>query len=61
MRVMRNKRSERLMDAVSFRVSPSQRAFLEKIAEEKKVGLCEAARSILDEAMEKREKLRGEA
>jgi len=48
------------MDAVSFRVSPSQRAFLEKIAEEKKVGLCEAARSILDEAMEKREKLRGE-
>ncbi|NLX38877.1 MAG: hypothetical protein GXY73_05115 [Methanothrix sp.] len=59
MRVKR-KRSERLMDAVSFRVSPSQRAFLEKIAEEKKVGLCEAARSILDEAMEKREKLRGE-
>ena len=56
----KRKRSERLMDAVSFRVSPSQRAFLEKIAEEKKVGLCEAARSILDEAMEKREKLRGE-
>jgi hypothetical protein len=60
MRVKR-KRSERLMDAVSFRVSPSQRAFLEKIAEENKIGLCEAARSILDEAMEKREKLRGEA
>ena len=52
MRVTRRKRGmERLMDAVSFRVSPSQRAFLEKIAEEKNVGLCEAGRIIIDEAM----------
>ncbi len=47
----RTKGVERLMDAVSFRVSPSQRAFLEKIADEKNVGLCEAARSVLNEAM----------
>jgi len=39
------------MDAVSYRVSASQRAFLERIAREKNVGLCEAARSILDDAM----------
>jgi hypothetical protein len=45
---------ERLMDAVSFRVSASQRAFLEKICEERNVGLCEAARSVLDEAMRNR-------
>jgi hypothetical protein len=54
MRVKRRKRGmERLMDAVSFRVSPSQRAFLEKIAEEKNVGLCEAGRIVIDEAMAK--------
>ena len=52
MRVMRRERGkERLMDAVSFRVSPSQRAFLEKIAEDKNVGLCEAGRIVIDEAM----------
>lgn len=52
---MRDKRRprglERLMDAVSFRVSPSQRAFLEKIAEKHNVGLCEAGRIIINEAM----------
>jgi hypothetical protein len=47
----RERGMERLMDAVSFRVSPSQRAFLEKIAEDKNVGLCEAGRIIIDEAM----------
>ena len=52
MRVNRRKRgTERLMDAVSFRVSPSQRAFLEKIAEDKNVGLCEAGRIVINEAM----------
>jgi hypothetical protein len=39
------------MEAVSFRVSQQQRAFLEKIAEERNVGLCEAARIVLSEAM----------
>jgi hypothetical protein len=47
----RKKREERLMEAVSFRVSRQQREFLEKIAEERNVGLCEAARIVLSEAM----------
>lgn len=52
MRAKRRERGlERLMDAVSFRVSPSQREFLEKIAEERNVGLCEAGRIVIDEAM----------
>ena len=42
---------ERLTDAVAYRISASQRAFLERIAEEKNVGLCEAARAGLNEAM----------
>ena len=42
---------ERLTDAVAYRISASQRAFLEHIAEEKNVGLCEAARAVLNEAM----------
>lgn len=52
MRAKRRQRGlERLMDAVSFRVSPSQRAFMEKVAEKYNVGLCEAGRIILDEAI----------
>lgn len=48
----RNPRNyERLCDAFSFRISAQQRAFLERIAEERNCGLCEAARSILDDAM----------
>ena len=51
MKKCRNQKgSERLTDAVAYRISASQRAFLERIAEEKNVGLCEAARMILDEA-----------
>lgn len=42
------KRETRLCDAISFRVSPEQRAFLEKTAEENNVGLCEAGRIIID-------------
>jgi hypothetical protein len=45
------KGSERLTDAVAYRISASQRAFLEQVAEEKNVGLCEAARVVLNEAM----------
>ncbi len=44
------KGSERLNDAIAYRISASQRAFLERIAEEKNVGVCEAARIILNEA-----------
>ena len=54
MRKRRNQKgSERLTDAIAYRISASQRAFLERIAEEKNIGLCEAARIILDEAMNK--------
>lgn len=42
---------ERLRDAFSFRISDEHRAFLEKLAAERNCGLCEAARSILDDAM----------
>jgi hypothetical protein len=48
MRPIRYKGSERLCDAISFRVSPEQRAFLEQTAEENNVGLCEAGRIIID-------------
>ena len=54
MRKCRNQKGpERLTDAIAYRISASQRAFLERIAEEKNVGLCEAARIVLDEAMSK--------
>ena len=54
MKKCRNQKgSERLTDAIAYRISASQRAFLERIAEEKNVGLCEAARIILDDAMSK--------
>lgn len=42
----------RLMDAVSFRVSPATRADLEKIADERGWGLCEAARHLLNLGIE---------
>ena len=51
MRKCRNQKGfERLTDAIAYRISASQRAFLEQIAEEKNIGLCEAARIVLDEA-----------
>jgi hypothetical protein len=51
MRKCRNQKgSERLTDAIAYRITASQRAFLEQIAEEKDIGLCEAARIVLDEA-----------
>jgi hypothetical protein len=40
-----------MCDAISFRVLPEQRAFLEKIAEENNVGLCEAGRIIIEREM----------
>lgn len=51
MRRRNQKGPERLTDALAYRVTAHQRAFLEKIAEEKGIGLCEAARTVLDEAM----------
>ena len=53
MQTVRIKGSERLCDAISFRVSPAQRAFLERIAEENNVGLCEAGRLVIDKVRNK--------
>ncbi|MDD1759748.1 MAG: hypothetical protein LUQ44_04005 [Methanothrix sp.] len=51
MRKCRNQKgTERLTDAIAYRISASQREFLERMAEEKNIGLCEAARIVLDEA-----------
>lgn len=44
-------RKERISEQLSFRVTKAQRAFLEKMSQEKNVGLCEAARMCLDDVM----------
>ena len=41
--------SERLNDLIAYRITSSQRAFLEKVAEEKNIGLGAAARLVIDE------------
>jgi len=51
MRPKLKKREERMCDAISFRVLPAQREFMEMIAEKHNVGLCEAGRIIIDDAM----------
>lgn len=47
-------RQERMRDVISYRLTDSQRAFLENISEQERIGLGEAARIILDEAMKTR-------
>jgi hypothetical protein len=44
----RPKGKERMKDAISYRITDKQRGFLEKFAEERKVGLCAAARELMD-------------
>jgi hypothetical protein len=52
---LRNQRGpERLTDAIAYRVTASQRAFLERMADELNVNLCEAARAVIDEARQAR-------
>jgi hypothetical protein len=54
MKKYRNQKgAERLTDAITYRISASQRAFLENLADERNIGLCEAARFVLDEVMTK--------
>ncbi len=48
------RQATRLCDAIALRVSSKQRAFLEKIAKDQNVGMCEAGRMIIDEAMRAR-------
>ena len=47
-------RQERMRDVISYRLTDAQRAFLENISTQEGIGLGEAARTILDEAMKAR-------
>ena len=38
----------RMRDSISYRVTDGQRMALEKFAEDRKVGICEAARELMD-------------
>jgi len=50
MKKRRNQKNpERLNDVIAYRVTASQRAFLEKVAEEKNIGLGAAVRLVIDE------------
>jgi hypothetical protein len=49
MRRSKNQRGpERLIDSITYRISTTQRSYIEKIAESHNVGLCEAARIVMD-------------
>ena len=50
-RRLNQKGTERLTDAIAYRITATQRAFLERLSEERNVGLCEAARIVLDDVM----------
>jgi len=45
---------KRMREAFALRLTDSQREFLENISEQEKIGLGEAARGILDDAMRAR-------
>lgn len=45
---------KRMREAFAFRLTDAQREFLEKISEQERIGLGEAARGILDDAMRAR-------
>jgi len=45
---------KRMREAFAFRLTDRQREFLENISEQQKIGLGEAARGILNEAMRAR-------
>jgi hypothetical protein len=47
-RNMRHKGKEKPCDAISFRVTSSQRRCLKQVSREYGIGLCEAARELLD-------------
>lgn len=46
--MVRPKGTERMRDSISYRVTDKQRSFLEKFAEENKLGLCAAARELME-------------
>lgn len=53
MRTHRNQHGlERLTDSIAYRISATQRSSIEQIAESKNVGLCEAARIVMEAGLE---------
>jgi len=50
----RQKYEKRMCEAFSLRLLPEQRAFLEDVSEQQRIGLGEAIREILDEAIRAR-------
>jgi hypothetical protein len=44
-------RNERLCDGLAFRATPMQRQFIEKLAKERDIPMCEGIRQLIDEAM----------
>jgi len=47
------KGSRRFSEDLAMRISPAQRGFLEKYAEERDIGICKAARYCIDAMMKK--------
>jgi len=47
------KGSRRFSEDLAMRISPAQRDFLEKYAEERDIGICKAARYCIDAMMKK--------
>jgi len=52
---MRSHRQERLCDGLAFRATPTQRRFIEKFSEERRVQICEGIRLLIDEAIARAE------
>jgi hypothetical protein len=43
---------ERLTDSIAYRISATHRSYIEEIAESRNVGLCEAARIVMEAGIE---------
>ena len=53
MEKQRNQRGlERLTDSIAYRISATHRSYIEEIAESRNVGLCEAARIVMEAGIE---------
>ena len=47
------KREKRMCDSISLKVQPGMRTFLENMAKERQIGLCEAARISIQYAIDR--------
>jgi hypothetical protein len=58
----RNQRcKERLLDSINFRINAQTRSYIEEIAESENVGLCEAARIVMQAGIEAQNKVKAGA